>query len=812
MENLNSNPEESENYNFNYKNQRNEFDESNTYVGHVSDNLVLRLSPQRKYSPTNIHCNHYHTNQCIPCDFCCNLYQQEPCPKCIHNHYIYRENKNTIENTMNSMNNTHYVNNEVEPCQKCNNLPCCCCQICHFYPCKCCQKCNFYPCKCCKKCNNLPCICCKKCQEYPCKCCKVCRQNPCVCCPVCHMIECICCQNCESYPCKCCPDCHFVECQCCINCGCYPCRCQNVELCNNCNCNCNCYCQMCGDVICNECKSNPCRCCPLCHECGCEKCECEKDFLKNSLSNIDCPMHNVHSMKHNPGCPFEAKCPHEPKCSHKNTNNNNNLNNSSSYNNSPNNMNNKNKRINFCPHDSHTYQNNNIIHSQINNNPQNSNRSYNNINNSNYNNEDNEGPYNDNEEQSNNDQYNNNNNQPNNQYNNYPQNQNSEENNEENFNNQNNEGSLSPLSSPYPPESPYFNIDEPGQKSNWIFCPKCNVYHRCPHPGCEHSPNKRTTTHVCIHEGEYQNQNDNNSINNNNIINNNSSNIPNNKSTANFNNTKQNIAFPKNSKSSLTFNQKNNNTNMNINNSSQSKKSISSSRKRGVFSSCPYQEELGQFVDFLSLLMEVESKIEDMKIDLAQKPDFNFEDIFRMFEADGKGYIEPEDLKQGLKLLGLNPSEYDIKLLMKRFDLNHQNLLSYTDFFDMVVSFEKKTRNSVQIRPPNSCCPCKSPDVFECDTLIAIKNLFKFIIDCEKEINQRRAGFDSLRSKYTDVVQFLDYSKRGVINRSDLKLYLTQFNKFTTSKECDLLFIRLDKTRTGEVGIDEMENELMFLR
>ena len=125
---------------------------------------------------------------------------------------------------------------------------------------------------------------------------------------------------------------------------------------------------------------------------------------------------------------------------------------------------------------------------------------------------------------------------------------------------------------------------------------------------------------------------------------------------------------------------------------------------------------------------------------------------------------------------------------------------------------KKKTRNSVQIRPPNSCCPCKSPDVFECDTLIAIKNLFKFIIDCEKEINQRRAGFDSLRSKYTDVVQFLDYSKRGVINRSDLKLYLTQFNKFTTSKECDLLFIRLDKTRTGEVGIDEMENELMFLR
>ena len=271
-----------------------------------------------------------------------------------------------------------------------------------------------------------------------------------------------------------------------------------------------------------------------------------------------------------------------------------------------------------------------------------------------------------------------------------------------------------------------------------------------------------------------------------------------------FQNNNNSISFNPNKISNNKFS--NNNINM-----SQSNKN-SSLKKRGVFSSCPYQEELGQFVDFLGLLMEVESKIEDMKIDLAQKADFNFEDIFRIFEVDGKGYIESEDLKQGLKLLGLNPTEFDIKLLMKRFDLHHQNLLTYTDFFDMVVSFEKKTRNNVQIRPPNSCCSCKSPDIFECDTLIAIKNLFQFIIECEREINIRRAGFDSLRSKYPEVIKFLDYSKRGVINRSDLKLYLTQFNKFTTSKECDLLFIRLDRTRTGEVNTNDIEDELMFLR
>jgi Ca2+-binding EF-hand superfamily protein len=597
-----------------------------------------------------------------------------------------------------------------------------------------------------------------------------------------------------------------------------------------------------------------------------------------NLNAMNCPIHNVHSMKHNEGCPFSPKCPHSgPKCAHSkkenNYRNNNDLNNNSNNNSSINNSNNNSNNIpnnnfnhnhqihnhpygHFYPHNHHfpknapnknspnnsitySYQdpNNNYPNNEgqdsdndfnnqsKDNNVPNSNENQNNNNGQN-NNQYNKGPkgnqYNNgpkNNESSNDNDYNNNipNNEKNdrdndnipygNQYDNNIQNPNSNQN--ENQGYPNNSCPLSPVSSAFPPNSPFFNANEPGQKSNWVFCPKCNVYHRCPHPGCEHNPSKRTTTHKCIKDEDNQDQvqisnNSSQNMNNpnqNNLQNNinNSNNGPN-MSTPNFNNNNF-ISFNPNAMGS---------NHGRMNQSQNSKKKPP--RKRDVFSSCPYQEELGQFVDFLGFLMEVESKIEDMKIELARREDFNFEDIFRIFEVDGKGYIEPEDLKQGLKLLGLNPTDFDINLLLKRFDLNQQGLLTYSDFFDMVVSFEKKLRNSVQIRPPNSCCPCKSPDVFECDTLIAIKNLFKFIIDCEREINQIRANFDSLRSKYSDVVQFLDYTRRGIITRSDLKLYLTQFNKFTTSKECDLLFIRLDKTRSGEVGIDEIENELMFLR
>ena len=725
---------------------------------------------------------------------CCKLCHKYPCICCQRCHF---PNCRCCRNCNNypciCCKRCHFP--KCRCCPNCCNYPCVCCKRCHFpncrccpnccnYPCVCCKRCHFPNCRCCPNCCNYPCVCCQKCHFPDCRCCHNCNCYPCICCRICHMVKCMCCQNCKTYPCHCCTGCHMPNCQCCNQCGCFPCKCKDprCKCCIQCGCSpCKCdpRCKCCPpcdnskNPKCPECKSNPCICCPYCHFNPCcpnAKKECVALSL-NALNLMNCPLHNVNTMKHNPGCPFAPKCPHEngPKCAHsKKKNNQNNNNNSSSNNNSS--LNNS-QNYNVGPH-SHMPNNQNFPN---NNGPYNNNN-YNNdgSNNSspskityvydeqNRNNIPFSGQGN-NSGQNNNIPYGNNgpNYGPNNNINN-----NGPYNNYNNPNNNNNEEEcpMSPISSAYPPN------DEEGQKGNWVFCPKCNVYHRCPHPGCEHNEQKRTTTHKCIHEDE-NNQND-----------------PNNNN---------NINFPGNNNSGMGQSGKNTGR---------------KSKKSGVFASCPYQEELGQFVDFLGFLMEVESRIEDMKIDLARREDFNFEDLFRMFEVDGKGYIEPDDLKEGLKLLGLNPSNNDIKLLMKRFDLNQQGLLSYTDFFDMVITFEKRLRNTVQVRPPNSCCSCKSPDVFECDTLIGIKNLFKFIIQCETEINNRRKNFDSLRSKYSDVVQFLDYSRRGIINRSDLKLYLTQFNKFTNSKECDLLFIRLDKTRSGEVGIDEIENELMFIR
>lgn len=222
----------------------------------------------------------------------------------------------------------------------------------------------------------------------------------------------------------------------------------------------------------------------------------------------------------------------------------------------------------------------------------------------------------------------------------------------------------------------------------------------------------------------------------------------------------------------------------------------------------PNAFEEAQFNDFLKKLMIAESQIEAEKINLALCPDFNCEDAFRIFEVDGRGFLDPDNLKCGLNLIGLCPTDQEIRLLMKRFDLQKQGCINFADFFDILVPFEKEYREMVEGRTPNSCCPLRCSDAFCCSTLARLRNLFNLIINFENDINNSRKCFSSLRVKLPSIFCLIDCCKSGCFNNSDLSCYLKKNCLFSCTKDCDLLFIRLDKNRNGQVLYANVEDEV----
>ena len=224
-----------------------------------------------------------------------------------------------------------------------------------------------------------------------------------------------------------------------------------------------------------------------------------------------------------------------------------------------------------------------------------------------------------------------------------------------------------------------------------------------------------------------------------------------------------------------------------------------------------FSYEQNQFNDLLRKLMDVESKIEDAKINLAFNPDFNCEDAFRLFETDDKGYLDENDLKNGLNLIGVFPTDQEIRLLMKRFDLQKRGNINYADFFDIVVPFEKNYRMRVENRCPNSCCPCRCPEVFNPKTINELKELFNLIINSEVEINNMRKLFGTLRLNLRDIFGLVDKNNCGFFSPEQLIEYLEENRMLNNNRDSDLLFIRLDKNRNGKIDFSEVEDETQTL-
>ena len=229
-----------------------------------------------------------------------------------------------------------------------------------------------------------------------------------------------------------------------------------------------------------------------------------------------------------------------------------------------------------------------------------------------------------------------------------------------------------------------------------------------------------------------------------------------------------------------------------------------------IYNSCANYEQ-NQFNDFLKKMMEIESKVEDAKIILALNPDFNCEDAFRFFESNNKGFLNKDDIQNGLNSIGIFPPGKKLRLLIKRFDLAKNGFLNYADFFDMVVPFEKKYRQRVENRQIKNYGAYRPSDLFSNKTIYDLNNVLNLILDFENELNDDRKLLKLLRLNLNDIFAIMDKNKRGYFDYEEMMEYFKNNGILENNREADLLFIRLDKKRNGKIDYDEIEDELQTI-
>ena len=215
------------------------------------------------------------------------------------------------------------------------------------------------------------------------------------------------------------------------------------------------------------------------------------------------------------------------------------------------------------------------------------------------------------------------------------------------------------------------------------------------------------------------------------------------------------------------------------------------------------------FWKYIYKLIDIESRIEEAKINLVMRSDFNVEDAFRIFENPENGNIYFSDLQKGLKQLGIISSLKEVKLLMRRVDIKNKGYIDYSDFFDLLVPYQKKYRDNVERRIPSSFIPSYNKcDIFLLSTKIYLINLFRLIISCEDQLNIIRENILEIKTQIERIFNKIDNFGLGFISDMELYLYLKNIGININELQNALIFIRFDKNRDGKIEIWEIEEEL----
>jgi hypothetical protein len=155
--------------------------------------------------------------------------------------------------------------------------------------------------------------------------------------------------------------------------------------------------------------------------------------------------------------------------------------------------------------------------------------------------------------------------------------------------------------------------------------------------------------------------------------------------------------------------------------------------------------------------LEFQTRIERAKVALSLKTDFNLIDAFRIFDRNGLGVATSYDFKAGLAELGLQVSDQELGLFMKRFDKDGDLKLRYSEFCDAFLPSDTfhgslLAKKAPLTMYPQSLMPCGQ--VFYPETVSMFLHTWTTHIQCEVEaeklriLTQTKRGFSAHSAFY----------------------------------------------------------------
>lgn len=194
---------------------------------------------------------------------------------------------------------------------------------------------------------------------------------------------------------------------------------------------------------------------------------------------------------------------------------------------------------------------------------------------------------------------------------------------------------------------------------------------------------------------------------------------------------------------------------------------------------------------------------------LAHRRDFTLHDAFKIFDLSLLGRISTLDIKEIYEKHGMYTSIEDARLIMSRFDRNHDEALTFEEFIDMFVPVDSVFSTSLDLRTrkyPNGYY--RIPEIEDSITRNNFAYVLRLTIEVERQAEsiRQRTSFRPLFNK-SEAFEAIN-SSGSFIKKADFSEFLSKHRFFATENELSLLMDRFDKTKDERVSYGEFIDEI----
>ncbi|KAL4441552.1 hypothetical protein ABPG74_021484 [Tetrahymena malaccensis] len=244
------------------------------------------------------------------------------------------------------------------------------------------------------------------------------------------------------------------------------------------------------------------------------------------------------------------------------------------------------------------------------------------------------------------------------------------------------------------------------------------------------------------------------------------------------------------------------------------KQNFSTSQKQNLTSSINkrnnYNSQIeDQLITYFLDIIQTEKKSERSRQDLALRPDFKLGDIYKILDKTQKGFISSLNLEDFLKKINIQTSINDIYLLMRRYDLDNDGQLRFTDIAEAITPKQSEYAKLLNKRESYLEGDIQIDEVYSYETMKLLKELFLILIESEQIVEQIRYALKQHRSfSFQECFGMIDQDQDGFINQAELQHFFEKNNVFCSDKELKMLIQRFDLDRDNKISFGEFVQEL----